>query len=160
MNVDGMVDFDDIKFFVLGFEDPQQYKSLFGMEPSISGDTNNDGHFDFDDINGFTSILEGPGQVVVGDMDVNGVVDFDDIEFFVLGLEEPQEYEALFGTPPSVNGDTNDDGDLDFDDIEGFASLLALGPTGSESQSVPQPSTLALSCLGLAWLAIIFHERR
>lgn len=74
---------------------------------------------------------------LTGDMDCDGDVDFDDIDDFVLGLNNPQQYEAMFGVPPALKGDTDGDGDQDFDDINGFVDILQPGGL----QSVPEPAT-------------------
>jgi hypothetical protein len=62
--------------------------------------------------------------VRAGDLDVNKQVDLDDISALVLGLNNPAEYAAIFGVPPSVAGDTNGDDRLDFDDLAGLATIL------------------------------------
>lgn len=105
----------------------------------------------FDGVNPFTGVDDGLTAAFVsplvyeldvlggltGDMDCDGDVDFDDIDDFVLGLQNPSDYEANFGVPPSFKGDTDGDGDQDFDDIGGFVDILQ--PAGV--QHVPEPAT-------------------
>lgn len=83
--------------------------------------------------------------VLVGDMDCDSDIDFDDIDDFVLGLNDPTEYESIFGVPTAAKGDTDLDGDQDFDDIEQFVSIL----TGGSQMAVPEPSTALLTALAL-----------
>jgi hypothetical protein len=51
------VDFDDIDDFVVGLNNPEAYEMLFGVPPSLKGDTDGDDDQDFDDIPGFVEIL-------------------------------------------------------------------------------------------------------
>ena len=89
-------------------------------------------------------------------MDFDGDVDFDDVHAFVLGLTRPSAYEALYGAPLEIDGDINGDGQHDFDDITGFQDLLH---SGSELQSVPEPTTLFLASLALVALLVGQHGR-
>lgn len=70
-----------------------------------------------------------------GDMNFDGVVNQDDAAAFALGLTKPDEYEAMYGLPPSVAGDTDGDGDIDFDDIVGFVALLPQAQPTAISQT-------------------------
>ena len=93
---------------------------------------------------------------ITGDLDCDGDIDFDDIDDFVTGLTNAQQYENQFGLAPEVKGDTDGDGDIDFDDIDDFVMILTGGPISGSSQSVPEPSTLAL--FGLA-VSIVLGQR-
>jgi hypothetical protein len=66
MDFDGDVDFDDIDDFVLGLNNPDLYESIFGVPPSVKGDTTDgDGDQDFDDIPGFVALLAGAQATAV-----------------------------------------------------------------------------------------------
>jgi len=92
-----------------------------------------------------------------GDMNFDGITDFDDINDFVLGLTDPAVYESVFGVPSSVEGDIDMNGIQDFDDIPGFVAIL----TGRNVQSsVPEPSTLLLSLVGLTACGLGWWRRR
>jgi MYXO-CTERM domain-containing protein len=95
---------------------------------------------------------------VGGDMDFDGDTDFDDIDDFVLGLNDPVEYESVYGVTPALTGDLDDDGDQDFDDIAGFVAALS----ASSGAAVPEPSTwaLGLTAAGLALVTRQYRQRR
>jgi virginiamycin B lyase len=97
-------------------------------------------------------IRQVPDPVTPGDMDRDEDVDFDDIDDFVLGLNDPANYEEIFGVPSSLNGDTDGDGDLDFDDIDPFVAILG-GADTVGIRNVPEPSTWALLCLAAGFVA-------
>jgi len=105
------------------------------------------------DLERITVVPESFGAIT-GDMDGDGDIDFDDIDAFVLGLNNPAEYENMFGVPPSLRGDTDGDGDQDFDDVSGFVSLLVCGC----QQTVPEPSSISLLMVGL--LGILVYRAR
>lgn len=92
----------------------------------------------------------------IGDMNIDGMVDFDDIVGLVLGLNDADDYEALYAVPASIHGDTDGDDDLDFDDIEGFVDLLA---SDFQRHVVPEPGGLPLAVLA-AWLICCLRHRR
>ncbi len=87
-------------------------------------------------------------RLLDGDMEVDGDVDFDDIPFFVDALTNPAQYEIDKGLPPVMLGDMENDGDHDFDDIPLFVDRLG-GSLSSSAASVPEPSTVLLSLVGL-----------
>jgi hypothetical protein len=91
---------------------------------------------------------------VAGDMDGDGDIDFDDIDDFVQGLTNPQLYESIHGVPAAFGGDFDGDGDQDFDDIDGFVQALSGG-----AQSVPEPSALLLSAIGLFGIVYCCQRR-
>ncbi len=125
----------------------------------------------FDGVNPFTGVDDGLTAAFVsplvyeidvlggltGDMDCDGDIDFDDIDDFVLGLNNPSDYEAMFGVPPSFKGDTDGDGDQDFDDIQGFVDILQPG----EVQRVPEPATgSAALAAAVAAVGLLMFRRR
>ncbi|MFV2070991.1 MAG: PEP-CTERM sorting domain-containing protein, partial [Pirellulales bacterium] len=59
MDGDEDVDFDDIKAFVLGLTEADQYRDQFGLPPEVKGDFDLDGDVDFDDIRPFVTLLAG-----------------------------------------------------------------------------------------------------
>ncbi|OHB80745.1 MAG: hypothetical protein A2W31_12095 [Planctomycetes bacterium RBG_16_64_10] len=59
MDESGLVDFDDVAFFVLGLSNRLAYEDLFGVPAASRGDMDADGDLDFDDIPGFVATLAG-----------------------------------------------------------------------------------------------------
>ena len=59
MNGDGVIDFLDIRPFIVALSDPAAYQASFNLDADVSGDTNGDGVFDFLDISGFIVLLSG-----------------------------------------------------------------------------------------------------
>lgn len=57
INLDGVVDFDDVRPFVLALNSPADYHATFGRRPSVRGHLNRDGQFDFDDIPAMVTVL-------------------------------------------------------------------------------------------------------
>jgi hypothetical protein len=96
-----------------------------------------------------------------GDLDFNGAIDFDDITPFVLALNDPQQYEEIFGAETSFHGDTDQDGDLDFDDVAGLVQIFG-GQLGVRTPAVPEPGSLPLAifaCAGVMSLARMTRRR-
>jgi len=59
MNLDGLVDMDDIKDFVLSLKSPDAYRGIHAWPGWFNGDMDGDGDQDFDDITRFADILRG-----------------------------------------------------------------------------------------------------
>ena len=59
MDFSGTVDIDDVDDFVLGLSDPAAYEAIYGVKPSLRGDTNFDITLDFDDIGAFVGLVNG-----------------------------------------------------------------------------------------------------
>jgi autotransporter-associated beta strand protein len=87
--------------------------------------------------------------------------DEDDIPAFALALTNPSKYFNDFGASSDNAGDIDGDGDCDVDDIDNFKALL---PNMSMAEfqyrmahalSVPEPSSLLLSLLGLV---VVFYR--
>ena len=55
--LDVTVDSDDISPFVLAMADPNQYISLYGLDPNVVGDADGSGKLDTDDIDEFVIIV-------------------------------------------------------------------------------------------------------
>ncbi|MFV2070733.1 MAG: DUF4886 domain-containing protein, partial [Pirellulales bacterium] len=104
----------------------------------------------------FTGILD--PSILIGDVDFDADIDFDDIDAFVLGLGDPDAYVAAFGVDPVRRGDTDGDNDFDFDDIPGFVALLESGAVEDRSQTIPEPTTIALGVIAL--LSVCWRARR
>ncbi len=88
-------------------------------------------------------------DLLLGDMNVDGVVDTGDVAPFVLALTDEQAYIDQYGLDPALVGDINQDGSFDTGDVAPFVQLLI----GGDSQSVPEPCSLAL--LGLGGLLLL-----
>jgi len=59
MNDDGEVNAYDIDLFILALGEPEEYESLWGLEPDVVGDCNGDGVLNAYDINGFIQLVSG-----------------------------------------------------------------------------------------------------
>jgi len=82
---------------------------------------------------------------LVGDMDLNGLLDYDDIHPFVTAIVNPAAYEAAYGVSGTIRGDVNANGLFDFDDILAFMDHLQVLAVTASLDSVPEPSTWALT---------------
>lgn len=144
----------EIQEFIIGLTGDDPGLTLLGFGMDEQGEIYMAGFGTVDGLNDNmgTVMKIVPFVPLLGDMDCDGDVDFDDIDAFVLGLNNPADYEAQFGVPPSLKGDEDGDGDQDFDDITGFVQRLT-GPP-SETADVPEPGLAALLGSGLMLLVI------
>lgn len=98
-------------------------------------------------------------QSVRGDLTGDGVVNFADIGGFVAALSDTPNYQAQFPwLQVGYISDFTEDGSTNFADIGGFVNALSGG--GGSPAAVPEPSTVALVCMGIALFGAAAARRR
>ena len=95
----------------------------------------------------------------LGDLNRDGVMNNSDIDWMTAALADPQKFRTgnnLTTTDFLAEADFNHDGQVTNADIQAYLNMLH----GSGSNTVPEPSAIALALLGISGIAMIRKRQR